>query len=138
MTGRVTRNQVVAMFGTPDHVEGSLNSPIELDDLGIHYNEKWIYLHLDSDPAGVTMRTIYWHRYDFEGTRIRNDANQDWRDDPKLAEALAGRDDRLMPLASDHNVPNTPRSYRPVSNPKDSEDLGGYFQLHDDQGKGRA
>jgi hypothetical protein len=131
MSGRVTRNQVVAMFGTPDHVEGSLNSPIELDDQGIHYNEKWLYSHLDADPAGAAMRTIYWHRYDFEGTRIRNDANEAWCDDTKLAEALAGLDDRLMPLAEDHNVPNTPRSYRPVSRPKDSKDLGGYFQIFD-------
>jgi hypothetical protein len=128
MSGRVTRNQVVAMFGTPDHVEGSLNSPIELEDQGIHYNEKWIYSHLDSDPAGATIRSVYWHRYDFMGTRIRNDANEDWRDDLKLAEALAGLDDRLMPIKDDQNVPNTPRHYRPASRPKDSQDLGGYFQ----------
>jgi hypothetical protein len=133
MSGRVTRNQVVAMFGTPDHVEGSLNSPIELDDLGIHYNEKWTYSHLDSDPAGAAMRTIYWHRYDFEGTRIRNGPDENWRDDTKLAEALAGLDDRLMPIQDDRNVPNTPRGYRPVSRPKDSKDLGGYFQAFEEK-----
>jgi len=129
MSGRVTRNQVVAMFGTPDHTKGSLNSPIELDDVGIHFNEQWNYDHLDRDPAGVTMRTIYWHRYDFMGTRVRNSVSEEWRDDVKLAEALAGLDDRLQPLAVDHNVSNTPRSYRPVSKPKDVSDLGGYFQV---------
>jgi hypothetical protein len=133
MSGRVTRNQVVAMFSTPDHTKGSLNSPIELDDEGIHFNEQWTYEHLDSDPAGVTMRTIYWHRYDFIGTRVRNSVSEEWRDDTKLAEALAGLDDRLQPLTVDHNLPNTPRTYRPVSKPKDVSDLGGYFQVFDDK-----
>jgi hypothetical protein len=133
MSGRVTRNQVVAMFGTPDHTEGSLNSPIELDDVGIHFNEKWTYSHLDSDPAGATMRTVYWHRYDFMGTRIRNNADEQWRDDMKLAEVLAGLDDRLQPRTEDHNLPNTPRSYRPVSKPKDLADLGGYFQKFEEE-----
>jgi len=128
MSGRITRNQVVAMFGTPDHSEGSLNSPVELEDKGIHFNEKWIYDHLEADPAGVTMRTIYWHRYDFTGTRVRNSVNEEWRDDTKLAEALAGLDDRLEPIKQDRNQPNTPRNYRPVSKPKDATDLGGYFQ----------
>lgn len=116
------------MFGTPDHTKGSLNSPIELEDKGIRFNEQWNYDHLDADPAGVTMRTIYWHRYDFMGTRVRNGADEEWRDDTKLAEALAGLDDRLQPLAVDHNVQNTPRAYRQVSKPKDLTDLGGYFQ----------
>ena len=34
MSGRVTRNTVVAMFGTPDHTAGSLNSPVELEEQG--------------------------------------------------------------------------------------------------------
>lgn len=132
MSGRVTRNQIVALFGTPDHTAGSLNSPVELEDKGIHFNEKWIYEHLDSDPAGVTMRTIYWHRYDFMGTRIRSGASDDWRDDTKLAEALANSDDRLAPV-DDRNLPNTPRTYRPVSKPKDVSDLGGYFQKFEEE-----
>ncbi|HUN56953.1 MAG TPA: hypothetical protein VMU41_02470 [Candidatus Binataceae bacterium] len=131
---RVTRNQVVAMFGTPDHANGSLNSPIELEDKGIHFNEQWTYEHLDADPADVTMRTIYWHRYDFMGTRVRNNADEEWRNDEKLAEALASLNDRLEPITKDHNLPNTPRSYRPVSKPKDVTDLGGYFQKFDDKG----
>jgi hypothetical protein len=132
MSGRVTRNQVVALFGTPDHTAGSLNSPVELEDKGIHFNEKWTYEHLESDPAGVTMRTIYWHRYDFMGTRIRANANDDWRDDAKLAEALANSDDRLASV-NDNNLPNTPRTYRPVSKPKDVTDLGGYFQKFEEE-----
>ncbi|HEX4208978.1 MAG TPA: hypothetical protein VHY56_01185, partial [Candidatus Binataceae bacterium] len=99
---RITRNQVVELFGTPDHTTGSLNSPIELDDLGIHFNEKWTYDDLDADPAGVRMRTIYWHRYDFRGTRIRTSEAEEWHDDARLAEALAALPDRLEPITNDH------------------------------------
>jgi len=130
MSARVTRNQVVAMFGTPDRTEGSLNSPIEREDKGIHFNEKWLYDHLDADPAGVTMRTIYWHRYDFTGTRIRSNVNEEWRDDLALGDALAPVDNRLAPVP-DRNLPVTPQTYREVSKTKDETDLGGYRQKYE-------
>lgn len=130
MSARVIRNQVVTMFGTPDRTEGSLNSPIEREDKGIHFNEKWIYDHLGADPAGVTMRTIYWHRYDFTGTRIRSSVNEEWRDDPSLADALAAVANRLAPVP-DNNLPVTPHTYREVSKTKDAADLGGYRQKYE-------
>ncbi|MGH7918020.1 MAG: hypothetical protein ACREQE_11165, partial [Candidatus Binataceae bacterium] len=70
MTEPLRRNAVVVLLGTPDRTEGSLNSPIELEEHGIGYNEKWIYQHLRDDPAGVPMRLVYWHRYDFKGTLV--------------------------------------------------------------------
>ena len=117
------------MFGTPDHTKGSLNSPIELEDKGIRFNEQWNYDHLDADPAGVTMRTIYWHRYDFVGTVIRAGESEPWRPDTKLAEALAAEEsNRLPPLDPSHNPPVTPSNeYRPVSEFKGKPDLGGHM-----------
>jgi hypothetical protein len=130
MSVRVSRNQVVAMFGTPDRTEGSLNSPIEREDKGVHFNEKWIYDHLDADPSGAAMRTVYWHRYDFTGTRICSSVNEEWRDDPALGDALAAVADRLAPVP-DNNLPVTPHPYREVSKAKDAADLGGYRQNYE-------
>jgi hypothetical protein len=127
MSTRVTRNTVVAMLGTPDRTAGSLNSPVELEEFGIHYNEKWTYEHLVSDPAGVPQRAIYWHRYDFVSTMVRGNADEEWRADTKLAEAVAPEDDRLSPIG-DHHQPNTPTGlYAGASDVKDSTDLGGYI-----------
>ena len=56
MSSRVIRNTVVAILGTPDHTAGSLNSPVELEEFGHTYNEKWTYEHLASDPAGLAGR----------------------------------------------------------------------------------
>ena len=127
MSKRVTHNAVVAMLGTPDHTAGSLNNPVELEEFGIHYNEKWTYDHLVSDPAGVPQRVIYWMRYDFVSTMVRGGANEEWRPDSKLAEAVTAKDDRLPPI-EDHHQPIKPTGlYAPVSEVKDSSDLGGYI-----------
>ncbi len=127
MSTRVTRNPVVALLGTPDHTVGSLNSPVELEEFGILYNEKWTYEHLVDDPAGVPHRAIYWHRYDFVATMIRADANDEWRLDTKLDEAVAPANDRLPPL-EDCQQPIKPSGlYAAVSEVKDSTDLGGYI-----------
>src|ERR1700674_5882397 len=91
MSKRVTHNAVVAMLGTPDHNAGSLNNPVELEEFGIHFNEKWTYDHLVSDPAGVPQRVIYWMRYDFVSTMVRGGANEEWRPDTNLAEAVAAK-----------------------------------------------
>jgi|ERR1700722_10142957 hypothetical protein len=127
MSSRVIRNTVVAILGTPDHTAGSLNSPVELEEFGHTYNEKWTYEHLASDPAGVLQRSIYWHRYDFVATMIRSNANEEWRADTKLAEAVAGRDDRLATIEDRHR-PITPSGlYEGASEVKDATDLGGYI-----------
>jgi hypothetical protein len=131
MSSRVTRNKVVALLGTPDRTVGSLNSPIELEELGDIYNEKWTYEHLVNDPAGVPQRSIYWHRYDFVATMVRGSANEEWRSDTALAEAVAPKDDRL-PALDDRHAPITPLGlYHPASEVKDSTDLGGYIMGQD-------
>jgi hypothetical protein len=127
MSSRVTRNQVVAMLGTPDRTIGSLNSPVELEEFGAIHNEKWTYEHLPSDPAGVPHRTILWHRYDFVTTLVRAGASEEWRPDTKLAEAVTAESDRLEPI-DDHHQPITPSGlYEGVSEVKDATDLGGYI-----------
>ncbi len=127
MSSRITRNTVVAILGTPDRTAGSLNSPIEWEEFGNIYNEKWTYEHLASDPAGVPQRAISWHRYDFVTTMVRGDASEEWRPDDKLAEAVAGKSDRLQPI-DDHHLAITPSGlYEGASEVKDATDLGGYI-----------
>ena len=122
-----THNTVAARLGTPDKTDGSLNDPREHEENGFRYNEKWTYEHLRDDPAGVPMRLVYWHRYDFVGTVVRSSENDSWREDTKLAEALATEESsRLPPLDPSHNPPVSPSNeYRPVSEFKGKADLGG-------------
>src|SRR5579863_9446917 len=127
MSTRVTRNTVVATLGTPDRTAGILNSPVQLEEFGIHYNEKWTYEHLVSDPADVPHRVIYWQRYDFISTMVRGGANDEWRPDTKLAEAVAPENDRLPPLDDHHQSVEPSGLYAPASEVKDSSDLGGYI-----------
>ena len=127
MSVTVRRNAIVALLGTPDRTEGSLNDPRLYDENGLHFNEKWVYGHLTHDPAGVPMRIIYWWRYDFVGTVIRTAANEPWRPDARLAEAVAQADPRLEPLDLASNPPLTPSNqHRPASRCDDSSDLGGH------------
>src|SRR5208282_978095 len=76
---RPARNAIVAILGTPDRTEGSLDDPREREEDGVRFNEKWIYTHLHRDPAGAAMRTVYWMRYDFRGTAVRNSDTEAWR-----------------------------------------------------------
>jgi hypothetical protein len=125
---RPARNAIVAILGTPDRTEGSLDDPREREEDGVHFNEKWIYTHLRRDPAGATMRTVYWLRYDFRGTAVRNSDAEPWRPDAALVEAAAKRDGRLPPLDPSRNPPLEPRTeYRPVSDLKEAG-LGGGVQ----------
>jgi hypothetical protein len=128
MSAPISRNSLVAILGTPDRTDGSLNDPVERDEHGIHFNEKWTFDQLKSDPAGVPMRIVYWHRYDFAGTMVRATADEDWRHDTTLLEALKSESDRRAPI-DDHHLPEKPATrYRPVSQPSDDRDLGGYVQ----------
>jgi len=124
-----TRNMVVARLGTPDRTNGSLNDPREGEENGFRFNEKWTYLHLSDDPAGVPMRIIYWQRYDFVSTVVRSSENEPWRVDAKLAEALAAEESSRLPsLDPSHNPPITPTAeYHPVSEFKGKPDLGGHM-----------
>jgi len=128
MSPRITRNAVVSLLGTPDRTEGSLNDPIERDEHGLRFNEKWSYSRLRSDPAGVPMREIYWHRYDFTGTTVRENEMAQWRHDDSLIESLKTADGRLASI-DDHHKPLAGNArYLPASEVKDSLDLGGYIQ----------
>jgi hypothetical protein len=105
---RPARNAIVAILGTPDRTEGSLDDPREREEDGVRFNEKWIYTHLRDDPAGVAMRTVYWMRYDFRATAVRNGEAEPWRPDSALVEAAAKRNDRLPPLDPSLNPPVAP------------------------------
>ncbi|HLK88232.1 MAG TPA: hypothetical protein VKT27_17150 [Candidatus Binataceae bacterium] len=129
MNHRPARNAIVAILGTPERTEGSLDDPREREENGIRFNEKWIYTHLTGDPAGVPMRVVYWMRYDFQGTVVRNREDEAWRMDAALAEAAARRSSRLPPLDPSHNPPVTPRvQYHPTSEPEGEPTLGGLIQ----------
>jgi hypothetical protein len=128
----IFRNVIVTILGTPDHTQGSLNSPIELEEHGLHFNEKWVYTHLRDDPSGAPMRTIYWHRYDFIGTLVRNSADAEWRPDNNLIAAGEGADGRHASVRDDHTPRPDSRNYRAVSEVRSALDLGGYIQSKKD------
>src|SRR6266404_6270133 len=52
---RPARNAIVAILGTPDRTEGSLDDPREREEDGLLFNEKWIYTDLHRDPGGAAM-----------------------------------------------------------------------------------
>jgi len=128
MAKPVTRNAVVQLLGTPHATEGSLNDPVERQELSIHYNEKWTYENLPDDPAGVPNRVIYWHRYDFVATLVRANDTENWRLDTKLSEAANAATQRLARIDDRHHPYADNGRYRPVSQPQDWLDLGGYLQ----------
>ena len=123
------RNAIVAILGTPDRTEGSLDDPREREENGVRFNEKWLYTHLRGDPGGAAMRVVYWMRYDFRGTLVRDAEDQPWRPDQALVDAAAKRDARLPALDSSHNPPVPPSvEYRPASDFEGTADLGGGIQ----------
>ena len=128
MSERLTRNAIVTRLGTPDKTEGNLNSPIECEEHGIRFNEKWIYDHLRDDPSGAPLRMIYWHRYDFTGTLVRQAADAEWVADTTLSEAVKSSDDRLATVASTHESSAGNRHYRAASEVRSAQDLGGYIE----------
>jgi len=126
---RPARNAIVAILGTPDRTEGSLDDPREREENGVRFNEKWIYTWLRRDPAGAVMRAVYWMRYDFRGTVVRNGDAEPWRADTALVEAAAKRDSRLPPLDPAQNPPLEPSAnYRPASDFTGASPLGGELQ----------
>lgn len=132
MSHPVRRTPIVELLGTPNRTEGSLNDPRLYDENGLRFNEKWIYTGLTHDPAGVPMRIIYWWRYDFVGTVVRAHADESWRPDTRLAEAVANSDARLAPIDSANNPPLTPSNqHRPASRCEDPSDLGGHREGDD-------
>jgi hypothetical protein len=132
MSPSVTRNVVVTLLGTPDQTEGSLNSPIELEEQGLHFNEKWIYTHLRDDSSGAPMRVIYWHRYDFIDTLVRNSSDAEWRSDTTLSEAATSGVSRIAGVRDEHEPLPGNRNYHPASDVRDAQDLGGYIEGKED------
>jgi hypothetical protein len=129
---RPARNAIVAILGTPDGTEGSLDDPREREENGLLFNEKWTYTNLHRDPAGAPMRTVYWMRYDFRGTAVRNSDAEQWRLDTALVEEAAKRNPRLPPLDPSRNPPLAPSTeYRPVSELTGESALGGEIQTKD-------
>jgi hypothetical protein len=70
----IQRDDVVDLFGTPDHTTGSVNEPRLQLEHGIEFNEKWTYDRPLREPTRPRARVIYWQRYDFVGcVRIEQD-----------------------------------------------------------------
>lgn len=124
-----SRNAIVAILGTPDRTEGSLDEPRACEENGVRFNERWLYTPLPDDPAGAAMRVVYWMRYDFCATFVRDREDEPWRPDQALLEAAAKRGSRLPPLDASRNPPVQHRvEYRPASEFTGPADLGGGFQ----------
>lgn len=129
MSEAPSRNAVVAILGTPDRTDGSLDEPRWSEENGVRFNEKWLYTHLRDDPSGAPMRVVYWMRYDFRATFVRNSEDTPWRPDQALFEAAARHDSRLPPLDPSRNQPVRPTvPHRPASDFIGSVDLGGIIQ----------
>ncbi len=70
------RNDIVRLFGTPDHTIGSVNEPRLTVEHGIEFNEKWVYEKPPNEPSRPTQRLIYWQRYDLVGAmRVEQDGH---------------------------------------------------------------
>jgi hypothetical protein len=70
----IRRDDVVDLFGTPDHTTGSVNEPRLQVEHRIEFNEKWVYDQPRREPTRPRARVIYWQRYDFVGcVRIEQD-----------------------------------------------------------------
>ncbi len=68
---RVGRGEVARRLGEPTDQQGSVNDPRTTEELGVKWNEKWIY----RDPERIGFdRFVLWHRYDLLGVwRISRD-----------------------------------------------------------------
>ncbi len=132
MSDGPSRNAIVAILGTPDRTQGSLDEPRAREENGVRFNERWLYTHLRHDPAGAAMRVVYWMRYGFRATFVRDSEDAPWRPDQALIEAAAHHDPRLPPLDHSRNPPLKPSAeYRPTSDFAGKADLGGGIQEED-------
>jgi hypothetical protein len=74
---RITRNDIVRLFGTPSDTVGSVNEPRQQHEAGFQYNERWIYDRPKNEPSRPKSRVIYWQRYDFVASeRIERDGHR--------------------------------------------------------------
>ena len=71
---RLTRNDVVRLFGTPDETVGSVNEPRIMHEDDVSFNEKWIYNRPRRELSRPRARFIFWQRYDFVASeRVERD-----------------------------------------------------------------
>jgi hypothetical protein len=89
MSGAIRRNTIVARFGQPATTAGSVNDPRERDELGLRFNEKWVYRRPVNDPVDAAERAIFWHRYDYVGSAVRSNPNGAWLRDDDLPRRLS-------------------------------------------------
>lgn len=67
------RGEVARRFGDPTEQIGSVNDPRTCEELGVKWNEKWVYR--DPEEAGFD-RVVLWNRYDLLGIwRVRADGS---------------------------------------------------------------
>jgi len=67
------RGTVWKLLGAPTDQVGSVNDPRTAEELGVKWNEKWVYL---GDDGETPVRVVLWHRYDFLGVfRILSDGS---------------------------------------------------------------
>ena len=67
------RGEVAKRLGAPTDQRGSVNDPRTTEELGVKWNEKWIYR--DPERQGFD-RVVLWHRYDLLGVwRIARDGS---------------------------------------------------------------
>ncbi len=58
------RGRVWARLGAPTDQVGSVNDPRTSEELGVKWNEKWIYRGADGETVE---RIVLWNRYDLVG-----------------------------------------------------------------------
>jgi len=59
-----TRQEVWNLLGAPTDQVGSVNDPRTHRELGVEWNEKWIYRGEDGEAVS---RVVLWNRYDLLG-----------------------------------------------------------------------
>jgi hypothetical protein len=88
---RLTRNDIVRLFGTPGETDGSVNEPRQEHEAGFQYNERWIYDRPKNEPSRPKARVIYWQRYDFVASeRIERDGHRVPESESELLARLDG------------------------------------------------
>jgi hypothetical protein len=70
---KFSRGEVARRLGAPTDQQGSVNDPRTTEELGVKWNEKWIYR--EPERAGYD-RIVLWNRYDLLGVwRIARDGS---------------------------------------------------------------
>jgi hypothetical protein len=64
---RPQRATLWRLLGEPADQEGSANDPVEREEQGLRWNEKWIYRAEASGRGGRPRRVVLWNRADFVG-----------------------------------------------------------------------